>query len=33
MNADNLNRMAMFLEYFAFMLRRWAKELEERKRK
>lgn len=31
MTADKLRKMALFLKYFAFMLERWAKEMEERK--
>lgn len=33
MTAAKLRKMALFLKYFAFMLERWAKEMEERKRK
>lgn len=33
MTAWKLRKMAMFLEYFAFMLRRWAEEMEKRKRR
>lgn len=29
MTPDKLRKMALFLEYFAFMLRRWAKEMDE----
>lgn len=28
MTAEKLRRMAMFLDYFAFALRRWAEEME-----
>ena len=30
MTAWKLRKIAVFLEYFAFMLRRWAQEMEER---
>lgn len=33
MTPAKLRKMALFLKYFAFMLERWAKEMEERKRK
>ena len=33
MTAWKLRKIAVFLEYVAFMLRRWAQEMEERQRR